>query len=270
MPYSPENYIAEILGRPALHRFDPGANGFQCPYIGTTCTKRSTSLAQPYPICSIFKKDKQICVCPKRFYQVNFLKDVVHHCWPGEKPKSIKAVREVKMKGFGNVDFVIADILDSGQVGQFLSVELQAIDITGTVMDAYQAWKNDTSLDRKKSFGLNWSNVYKRYITQLIRKGYFHHHWGTKIVAVMQDFVYEYIRESADFMRSNDVKDKNINVVFMSYKMVEDAKLGEIRLVLSKVEGTSHSNLQQAILYKEAPSRDQFNDHILNAMTRDL
>jgi len=86
----------------------------------------------------------------------------------------------------------------------------------------------------------------------------------------MQDFVYEYIRESADFMRSNDVKDKNINVVFMSYKMVEDAKLGEIRLVLSKVEGTSHSNLQQAILYKEAPSRDQFNDHILNAMTRDL
>ena len=271
LPYSPENYIAEILGRPALHRFDPGANGFQCPYIGTTCTKRSTSLSEPYPICSIFKKDKQICVCPKRFYQVNFLRDVVHHCWPGEKPKSIKVVREVKMKGFGNVDFVIADILDSGQVGQFLSVELQAIDITGTVMDAYQAWRNDTSLDRKKSFGLNWSNVYKRYITQLIRKGYFHHHWGTKIVAVMQDVVYEYIRESADFMRSKDVKDKNINVVFMSYKMMKDTKFpGENRLVLSKVEGTSHSNLQQAILYKEAPSRDQFNEHILNAMTRGL
>ncbi|MCY3689635.1 MAG: hypothetical protein F4234_14630 [Gammaproteobacteria bacterium] len=270
MPYRPDSYIAEVLGRPALESFDPGAEEFYCPFVGGACTKRSTSLSEPYPVCSIYKRDMQICVCPKRFQQVNFLKDVVRHCWPGEKPSRIKAVREVKMKGFGNVDFVIADMLENGEVDQFLSVELQAIDITGTVMDAYKAWRAGTELKSKKSYGLNWSNVYKRYITQLIRKGYFHHHWGTKIVAVMQDAVYEYIKEWADFMRSSDVKeDKNINIVFMSYKFEEDPNApGSQRFVLSEVEGTSHANLQQAVLYKDAPSRDQFCGHILKAMNR--
>ena len=85
------------------------------------------------------------------------------------------------MTGFGNVDFVIADVGENDEIGQFLSVELQAMDITGTVMDAYQALRAGEIMERKKPYGLNWSNVYKRYITQLIRKGYFHHHWGTKI-----------------------------------------------------------------------------------------
>lgn len=269
MPVKPESYIAEILGKSVNENFDPNFEGFDCPFIKGDCTKRSTSLTEPYPVCSILKRNRQICVCPKRFHQVNFLKDVVRHCWPGERPSKVRAVKEVKMKGFGNVDFVIADMLGNGDIRQFLSVELQAIDISGTVMDAYQALRNGTEMKSKKSFGLNWSNVYKRYITQLIRKGYFHHHWGTKIVAVMQDAVYEYIREWADFMRSPNVMDKNINIVFMSYKFEDDPSYpGAKRFVLSEVEGTSHANLQQATLYKDAPSRDQFCGRIVQAMNR--
>ncbi|MCY3566667.1 MAG: hypothetical protein OXH27_10855, partial [Gammaproteobacteria bacterium] len=77
-------------------------------------------------------------------------------------------------------------------------------------------------------------------------------------------------KEWADFMRSSDVKeDKNINIVFMSYKFEEDPNApGSQRFVLSEVEGTSHANLQQAVLYKDAPSRDQFCGHILKAMNR--
>jgi len=269
--YKPESYVAEVLGRPSTERFDPGLEGFSCPFVGATCTKRSASLSEPYPVCSIFNQDRQICVCPKRFHQAHFLRDVVRHCWSGERPARIKAVKEVKMKGFGNVDFVIADILENGEVGQFLSVELQAIDITGTVMDAYQSWLAGERLSSKKSYGMNWSNVYKRYITQLIRKGYFHHHWGTRIVAIMQDAVYQYIKEWADFMRSPDVQDKNINIVFMSYKFEQDPDSPKAqRLALSEVEGTSHANLQQAILYKEPPSREQFCGQILQAIDRNL
>ena len=173
------------------------------------------------------------------------------------------------MKDFGNVDFVIADVSDTGQIGQFLSVELQALDITGTVLDAYSALRAGKQLDMKKSYGLNWGNVYKRYITQLIRKGYFHHHWGTKIVAVMQDIVYEYVREWADFMRSADVKGQTINIIFMSYRFEDNPDSPEAkRLVLDEVEGTSHANLQQAVLYKDAPARDQFCEQIQKALLR--
>ncbi len=173
------------------------------------------------------------------------------------------------MAGFGNVDFVIADIGQGGAVTEFLSVELQAIDITGSVMLAYEALRADRDLDHRPTYGLNWGNVYKRYITQLIRKGYFHHHWGTKIVAVMQDVVYDYIRNWADFMRSDDVKGSTVNIIFMAYRYEDDPdEAGAKRLVLDTVEGTSHANLQQAVLYKEAPTRDAFCEQIKRSLIR--
>ena len=173
------------------------------------------------------------------------------------------------MTGFGNVDFVIAELGQNEEVGQFLSVELQAVDITGSVMPAYEALREVRELDRRPSFGFNWSNVYKRYITQLIRKGYFHHHWGTKIVAIMQDVVYDYIRNWAEFMRSDDVKGNAVNIIFMTYRYEEDPDdVGAQRFVLDRVEGTSHANLQQAVLYKEAPSRDAFCQQIKRSLDR--
>ncbi len=173
------------------------------------------------------------------------------------------------MTGFGNVDFVLADVDEEGGVGQFLSVELQAIDITGTVNDAYTALRKGRQLEAKKNYGLNYDNVYKRYITQLIRKGYFHHHWGTKIVAVMQDVLYDYVCGKAQFMRTQDVQDSTVNIIFMSYRYEDDPGNSDgRRLVLSSVEGTSHSNLQQAVLYKEAPDRDEFCKQIRRALSR--
>lgn len=167
------------------------------------------------------------------------------------------------MTGFGNVDFVIADNSQTGEIEQFLSVERQAMDITGSVMPAYRALREGRDVDRRPTYGLNWSNVYKRFVTQLIRKGYFHHHWGTKIVAVVQDVFYAYIQDWADFLRTPDVRQNTVNIIFMSYRFEADpASPGAQRLALDAVEGTSHANLQQAVLYKEAPSRGSFCEQI--------
>jgi len=194
MPFDPVDAIAEVQGRRASSLVDPAQNDFLCPYIEKKCPKRSTNLGiEPYPVCSLWKNAQEerdpvrdlICVCPKRFYQVDWLKAVVENCWPFEPPQNPVVATEVKMKGFGNVDFVIADQGADGSIGNFLSVELQAIDITGSVFPAYQALRAGDQLPKRPTYGFNWDNVYKRYITQLIRKGYFHHHWGTKIVAVI-------------------------------------------------------------------------------------
>ena len=269
MPFDPEDFIAEVLGRPARKGFDPSAHNFRCPFIDSKCRKRSTSLQEPYPLCSVRRNEIIACTCPKRFFQVDFLADVVEQCWPGDPPANPRFAREVNLRDFGKIDFVIADLGKGGQIKQFLSVELQAIDINGTVMDAYRALRAGRSLDKKKSYGLNYANVYKRYITQLIRKGFVHHHWGTKIVAVMQDVVYDYVRNWAEFMTSPRVKENAVNIIFMSYKLVDDPRNpGAKRLVIDKVEGTSHANLQQAVLYKTAPARDVFCKGIERALSR--
>ena len=124
--------------------FDPAAHDFLRPSIGSRCTKRSTSLgSEPYTVrsirCNFEGKPTSICVCRSGLIPLNLLTDVVRNCWPGEPPANPKIAREVKMTGFGNVDFVIADIGQGGAITEFLSVELQAIDITGSVMPAYQA-----------------------------------------------------------------------------------------------------------------------------------
>lgn len=278
MPSNPEAIIGEVLGRKAIKGADPAASGFECPFIKSRCPKRSTNLPdEPYPVCTLWRKgngaadpkNDLIFVCPKRFYAVDFLTDVIEHCWPGEKPKNPMVAPEVKMAGFGNVDFVIADVQDDGEVDQFLSVELQAIDITGSVFKAYQGLRAGADLEKRPTFGLNWDNVYKRYITQLIRKGYFHHHWKSKIVAVIPEQVYQYIVGRADFIRSPDVKSAQVNIIFMTYRLEHDpTRPGEYRPQLVTVEGTSHSSLQNAILYKDAPLKEAFCTQIKRSLVR--
>lgn len=278
MSFDPTEAIAEIQGQRATSGVDPRRNDFECPYIKKRCPKRSTNLnEEAYPICSLWKNSKfgldpvrdLICVCPKRFYQVDWLTAVVENCWPFARPANPVVATEVKMKGFGNVDFVIADRAPDGSIGNFLSVELQAIDITGSVFPAYKALRAGEQMPKRPTYGFNWDNVYKRYITQLIRKGYFHHHWGTKIVAVIQDQVYQYMIDKADFLRSNNVTDTNVNIIFMTYVFEDDPNNpGAFKPKLKRIEGTSHASLQQAILYKEAPSKDAFKGKIAEALKR--
>lgn len=279
MPFNPETIIGEVLGKRAVKGATPAAKGYECPFIKSTCSKRSQNLKnnEPYPVCTLWRKsdgapdpkNDLIFVCPKRFYAVDFLKDVIRHCWMGTPPENPKVAPEVKMKGFGNVDFVIADVQENGDIGQFLSVELQAVDITGSVFTAYKALLEGKDLDKRPTYNLNWDNVYKRYITQLIRKGYFHHHWKSKVIAVIPDQVYQYITASADFMRSTDVKNNQVNIIFMTYRLEADPKHpGEYRPQLVTVEGTSHSNLQNAILYKDPPDKTAFCDRIKKSLGR--
>ena len=235
MPFNPETMIGEVLGRKAEKGANPAASGFICPFIQTRCPKRSQNLAnnESYPVCSLWKngpatnpEEDLIFVCPKRFYAVDFLTEVIEHCWPGDKPKNPQIAREVKMAGFGNVDFVIADVKNDNEIDQFLSVELQAIDITGSAFPAYQALRAGQDLDKRPTYNFNWDNVYKRYVTQLI-------------------------------------------IIFMTYRLENDpTRPGEFRPKLVTVEGTSHTNLQNAILYKEPPQRDAFTAQIKSSLVR--
>lgn len=271
MSFDPTEVIEEILGTRAKSGFQPAAHGYRCPFIERTCIKRSTAdKKNPYPVCSLRKSSGAVvAVCPKRFYERDFLQDVIEHAWTGPKPTNPIITSEVKMEGFGNVDFVISDMAEDGTIKQFVSVELQAIDITGSARPAYEAILAGDLLPKRPTYNFNWKNVAKRYMNQLISKGYYHHHWGTKIVASIQDEVYDYFRKDADFFTTTDINATNVNIVFMVYGFEPGGNDGrEQKLVLKRVEGTHHSNLQQAVLYKTAPSRDAFVHRIRSAMIR--
>lgn len=239
-------------------------------YSAAALSAAQQTRADPYPVCSLRKLDGGVvCVCPKRFHERDFLADVIEHAWTGPKPTNPVVTGEVMMKGFGNVDFVISDLADNGSVKQFVSVELQAIDISGSARLAYDAILAGELLPKRPKYNFNWKNVAKRYMNQLISKGFYHHHWGTRIVASIQDEVFDYFRSDADFFTTDDVHAPTVNIVFMVYGFEPGGTGGrEQRLVLKQVVGTHHSNLQQAVLYKTAPSRDAFIQRIKMAMER--
>jgi hypothetical protein len=262
VPFDPLEIIVEILGQPAATMRNPVNADYNCPFLASVCIKRSQRSDGPYPLCTIRngrKDPKQICVCPKRFYQIDLVHDIVKHCWPGTPPENPILVHEVQMSGFGNVDFVIADIDPlTEEVKSFVSAELQAADITGSVESAYNAVLNSQMMEKMPSSGINWANVRKRFITQLTTKAYFHHQWNSRMIAIVQTVMYERFRKDIHFDEL-PISDSN-NVVFMlyDYQPVPGGEDGEQQLVLDRVVATTHSSILTGILYMPFPPKEAY------------
>jgi len=272
LPFDPTQFIGEVLGEPASLMRNPVNADYLCPFCNSECTKRSQQVSGSYPVCSVFRWDGRngnrkpkdlICVCPNRLYEAPILKDVVEHCWPGAKPENPRLAYEVTMAQLGKIDCVIADMAGDA-VKQFVSVEFQTVDITGSCYPAYSALINSQMLQCPPKYNFNCRNVYKRYIMQLIFKGFYHHHWNTRIIAVMQDVLVDRLWKTGGFIESPI---ENSNVVFMSYRMEKDEDdPSRYTLKLVRPIGTRHMDLMQGILYQEAPSREKFVKKIIERL----
>ncbi len=85
--------------------------------------------------------------------------------WGGE-------LRLPQKSGSGSyfVDWVLAKLDKTGDLEEFVAVEVQTIDTTGNYRNGYSALKDDRSVV-KTTAGLNWENVSKRILPQIIYKG---------------------------------------------------------------------------------------------------
>ncbi len=173
-----------------------------CPFVGGSCTKTlrgdggvklvggacTVRQATPNPI---------IC-CPKRLYAEGYriLQDVSDAVFgpglpiiPGSQvnadPKARNRVLafgsalggEVKLppicgRGGFFVDWILALVDKNSELKEFVAVEVQSIDTTGNYRkerDTYLAEKDFTGYSNA---GINWENVNKRILPQLIYKGH--------------------------------------------------------------------------------------------------
>jgi len=272
LPCDPLEIICEILGQPAAQMNTPVNADYQCPFINSICIKRSQRIGGPFPVCTVFKSHKDsdkaepVIVCPKRFYEADLFKDVIKYAWTNYNPANPKFVHEIRMGEVGNVDFVVVDAIttESGiKIKNFISAELQAVDITGTYEPAYSAIVLSQPLDSKPTYNFNYANVRKRFITQLISKGFFHHHWDTKIVAIVQDHIYDNIKQKIKF---SDSTIEESHILFMQYKLVESN--GEYHLQFKDITGTTHSNLMMGSLYAQVPPKEDFCKGIIKQLSR--
>jgi len=167
-----------------------------CPFINKPCTKTNHDKSIVYGTCSVTTPHGDCIICPNRLYANNYecLRRISHEVF-GEALRflmyeefiplrgQIKGAcvialghnsgREVSLQGHMSMDWVLAKI-EQGRLLEYVGVEVQSIDITGNYRDCWYAYKNlDASAKSvpESEHGLNWANVHKRLIPQLIRKG---------------------------------------------------------------------------------------------------
>jgi hypothetical protein len=168
-----------------------------CPFINKACTKINHDRTITYGTCSVTSAYGDVIVCPNRLYANNYevLARVSADAFGDAIPfltydrfiaqrtahnDCIVALgknsgKEVQIGRTLSMDWVLAHVVGA-ELQEYVGVEVQSIDITGNYRDAWHGYKNfSVGTDRmglpSSQHGLNWANVHKRLIPQLIRKG---------------------------------------------------------------------------------------------------
>jgi hypothetical protein len=172
----------------------------ECPFIQGPCTKTFND-GTVAGVCSIRqKKAGAVICCPNRLYGGNHkvLVDVASDAFGEELPLLVGnagAVTQARMEGgavavFGKnyggelrlpqrkgrgayfVDWVLARLDGDGELVDFVAVEVQTIDTTGSYKPAVEALRASRDELPPVKVGLNWENVNKRILPQVIYKGH--------------------------------------------------------------------------------------------------
>lgn len=198
-------YISEIFGYRADDRSETALENIArqvCPFISSYCTKAlgnrtNRTLSGVCAVKQVSPGSPDVICCPNRIYadgynilriisQKAFSVDynlyagklavgkakeekgaiaVFGHGWGGELPLP-------KRQGRGSyyVDWILACLNEDGELTEFTAVEIQTIDTTGSYQNARKALVEHHNIE-KDTVGLNWENVSKRIIPQIIYKG---------------------------------------------------------------------------------------------------
>ena len=166
-----------------------------CPFINKACTKANSERTVVYGTCSVTSPFGNCIICPNRLYEDNYktLRKVAEDSFGANlefltfeeyiprrssDAELIVALgqnsgKEVKLSNQHSMDWVLARV-KSGTLLEYVGIEVQSIDITGNYRDSWYAYKNlneDSLIIPRSNHGMNWANVHKRLIPQLIRKG---------------------------------------------------------------------------------------------------
>lgn len=193
--------IFEYFGRPVVDSSEHArelAKAEFCPIIGHKCEKTLND-GVVSGVCSIkpMRSGPVIC-CPIRLYGDDYkvLRDISDIAFqPGLELVPGKEARDrarsighpvvavfgkrwggelplPRKKGGGSyfIDWIIGKVDERGDLTEFTAIEVQTIDTTGNYRNGRLGLERDPRTIEKTSAGLNWENVSKRIIPQLIYK----------------------------------------------------------------------------------------------------
>lgn len=211
--------IIEIFGTPAGTKEDENWNEILeqqwCPYLDKKCIKvRKSQPEVSIGTCSVLygEEIKPIIICPFRLLERRqIFTDCLHLLSVHEPGNELHIIPEISIPG-GSVDYFLASVKND-KVRDFVGIELQTLDTTGTVWPERQRFIKSLGLPAVKedlasykTFGMNWKMTAKTILIQLHHKIQTFEHINKHLVLVVQDHLLSYLQKEFQFSHMKDAR----------------------------------------------------------------
>lgn len=199
-----------------------------CGYLNKKCIKvRKSEPSISIGTCTVqYGKDNQeVIICPHRLIEKRriFL-DCIHLLTLHEPGNELHVIPEITIPG-GSVDYFLASVRDK-KVIDFVGIELQTLDTTGTIWPERQRFLTDQNILEEpeegygdKSYGMNWKMTAKTILVQLHHKIETFEHLSKHLVLVLQDHLLNYMKKEFSFSYINTIPKVGNPMHFHSYKL---------------------------------------------------
>jgi hypothetical protein len=211
--------IIEIFGTPAGKKADEDwckiLERQWCPYLDRKCIKvRKSQPKVSIGTCSVLygEETKPIIICPFRLLERRqIFTDCLHLLSVHEPGNELHIIPEISIPG-GSVDYFLASVKHD-KVRDFVGIELQTLDTTGTVWPERQRFIKSLGLPAVKEdpasykpFGMNWKMTAKTILIQLHHKIQTFEHINKHLVLVIQDHLLSYLQKEFQFSHMKDAR----------------------------------------------------------------
>ncbi len=226
-----------------------------CPFLDRLCLKNRKS--SPHILigtCAVLhvKEALPIVICPHRLLERRqIFTDCLHLLTLHEPGNELHIVPEIALPG-GSVDYFVASVAGS-RVKDFVGVELQTLDSTGTVWPERQRFLDSVGVKvptsdvrRQASFGMNWKMTAKTTLVQLHHKIETFENTNRKLVLVIQDSLLNYMQANFAFGHMSEPPRQGDSMHLHAYRFALTAS-GDWRLELAKRLSTDVEGVGQAI-----------------------
>ncbi len=200
----------------------------QCPFLGKKCYKvRKSKPSVSIGSCTVLygRRAEPLVICPARLIERGqVFTDCFHLLTTHEPGNELHLLPEITIPG-GSVDYFLVSVRE-GKVKDFVGIEVQALDTTGTVWPERQrllARLGVSSEDENpsKPYGMNWKMMAKTTLVQMHHKIQTFEHLNKKLVLVIQDRLLTYMARQFSFGHVKNPAVIGDSMHLHAYRMVQ-------------------------------------------------
>jgi len=260
------NPLGEVFGFPVLNEGSKAQRYRKhrlCPFNNKApnCTKDKAN--DPLGVCSILHNNEPVITCPVRFREDwSIIENAAEFAF-GSKATwtSLSEIKLVDNNGqsAGNIDFVLVQYNEKGQLTDFASLEVQGVYISGNIRNPFEEFIAKPTVEFLWPVGYNYpkpdylSSSRKRLLPQMLYKGGIFQFWKKKQTVALQRSFFETLPSFPTTTKSE------AEIAWFLYDLELNREINQYQLVLTNIV---YTKFEPALLRLSTPEPGDISNFI--------